>query len=204
MTATRQQGFTLYELLITLLVIGVILSLGVPNFREFTANSRMTAAANDLHSALLLARTEAARTKANVTVCTSDETVIPRSCAATSFDNGWIVFTDATSATDDTPNLAIDAGVDVLLRAYPAINADIDITTNGAGAADYFTFAGNGLGFGAIGVNPPLATATMCDGRGNVVAAGGQSAARVRIVTPLGRATVLRDPTQITAQGGCP
>lgn len=203
MRSERQRGFTLYELLITVLVIGVILSLGVPNFREFTANSRMTATANDLHGALLLARTEAARTKGNVSVCASNAAVLPRTCASTSFDEGWIVFTDATSATDDTPNLAVD-GADVLLRAYPAIDAAIDVTTNAGGLADYFTFASTGLGFGQVGAVAPLATATICDDRGNQVSAGGWSAARVLIVTPLGRSTVLRDSVQIANQGGCP
>lgn len=203
MARNRENGFTLYELLITLLVIGVILTLGVPNFRDFTANSRMTSTANDLHSAFLLARTEAARTKANVTICASDASVLPRSCAATSFDTGWIVFTDATSGTDDTPNLAVD-GADVMLRSYPSVDALIDITTNGGVTADYFTFASTGLGFGTIGANPPLATATICDDRGNTTSPGGWSAARVLVVTPLGRSTVLRDEAQITAQGGCP
>jgi prepilin-type N-terminal cleavage/methylation domain-containing protein len=56
-----RNGFTLYELLITLLIVGMVLTLGIPNFTEFTRNSRMTATANDLHSALQLARSEAAR-----------------------------------------------------------------------------------------------------------------------------------------------
>ena len=76
------------------------------------------------------------------------------------------------------------------------------ITTN-AGAT-YFGFAPTGLGRGDVGGNPSIQTAVICDGRGNVVAAGGNSAARFLVVTPIGRATVLRDVTQINAAGGCP
>jgi len=37
----------------------------------------------------------------------------------------------------------------------------------------------------------------MCDERGNEIAAGGNSAARLFVATPLGRATILRDRTLI-------
>lgn len=195
MNVRSQSGFTLYELLITVLVIGVIITIGVPNMREFTANSRVTAAANDLLSAFLLARTEAARSKENVTICASANGT---SCASTSFDDGWIVFIDIDG------DGAVDGGDgDAVVRQFPAVNAAIDITSRdiNGNAADDFTFAPSGMGMGNAGA---LSTATICDDRGNRVAAGGWSSARVLIVTPLGRSTVLRDAVQINNQGGCP
>ena len=195
MNAKHQSGFTLYELLITVLVIGVIITIGVPNMREFTANSRVTATANDLLSAFLLARTEAARSKENVTVCASANGT---TCASTSFDDGWIVFVDI-----DGDGVVDGGDGDAVVRQFPAINQGIDITALDVAnnAADDFTFAPSGLGLGNAGV---LSTATICDDRGNRVAAGGWSSARVLIVTPLGRSTVLRDAVQIANQGGCP
>ena len=49
----------------------------------------------------------------------------------------------------------------------------------------------------------------MCDDRGNIVGAGGNSAARLFVSTPLGRATILRDigliGNALTNMGkGCP
>ena len=49
----------------------------------------------------------------------------------------------------------------------------------------------------------------MCDERGNITAAGGNSAARLFVVTPLGRATIIRDKglidNALTAMGkSCP
>jgi hypothetical protein len=89
-----------------------------------------------------------------------------------------------------------------VLRAFPPVSDDIDIATNGG--ATYFSFAPTGLGRGDVGGVPALQTARICDARGNVVAAGGSSAARFLVATPLGRATVLRDVAQINAAGGCP
>ena len=56
-----QAGFTLYELLITLVIVGTVMSYGMANLSDFTKNGRMTATANDLHAAFHMARSEAAR-----------------------------------------------------------------------------------------------------------------------------------------------
>lgn len=194
-----QNGFTLYELLITTLVIGVILTLGVPNMQEFTRNSRITAASNDLHSSLLLARSEAARSRENVTICASNNSMDPAAtCNSASFDDGWIVFLDSNGPA----NVQRDAGENIL-RAFPPIDAGIDITTNAN--ASYFSFLPTGLGSGDIaGAGTSLTSARICDDRGNTDAAGGWSAARVLVVTPIGRANVVRDKVRIAALGDCP
>ena len=179
-----------------MLVIGVILTLGVPNMQQFTANSRITGTANDLHSSFQLARSEAARSRTNITICASDNSGDPAPTCTGTFDDGWIVFADVNG------DIVRDAA-EVVLRRYPPIDTNIDITTN-AGAT-YFGFAPTGLGRGDVaGAGTAMTAARICDDRGNVTAAGGWSAARVLIVTPIGRASVIRDKTQITAQGDCP
>ncbi len=190
-----QSGFTLYELLITVLVIGVILALGVPNMQQFTANSRISTIANDLHASFLLARSEAARARTNITICaSSDSTTANPSCTGGRFDDGWIVFID----TDG--DIVRDAGENTI-RVHEAIDPAVDITTNGN--STYFSFAATGLGRGDVN-GTSMVSARICDQRGNIVAAGGWSAARVLIVTPIGRATVVRDVAQVAGQGGCP
>ncbi|MGB5624352.1 MAG: hypothetical protein WBM61_01365, partial [Woeseiaceae bacterium] len=63
--------------------------------------------------------------------------------------------------------------------------------------AKYFGFAGTGLGRGKVGGNEAVSQVVMCDDRGNVTAAGGNSAARLFLATPMGRATIQRDKTMI-------
>ena len=196
MRSSKQHGFTIYELLITMLVIGIVLSIGVPSFSSFTQNSRISSTANDLHSSFRLARSEAARSKANITICASANSMDVAPVCGGAFDDGWIIFADLNGDL-----IRAGAGENVL-RAHPPIPNAIDIVTNGG--ANYFGFAPSGLGRGDVGGNPAVQTARICDGRGNVVAAGGSSAARFLVVTPIGRATVLRDVAQITAAGGCP
>ena len=196
MSKANQHGFTIYELLITMLVIGIILSIGVPSFSEFTQNSRISATANDLHSSFQLARSEAARSKANITICASANSMAAGAACGGTFDDGWIIFVDLNGDL-----IRAGAGENVL-RAHPPIPNAIDIVTNGG--ADYFGFAPSGLGRGDVGGQPAVQTARICDSRGNVVAAGGRSAARFLVVTPIGRATVLHDVAQIAGAGGCP
>ena len=196
MTKIYQRGFTLYELLITMLVIGIVLTVGIPSFSQFTQNSRITSTANDLHSSFQLARSEAARSKSPITICASADPLGAAQCDGALFDEGWIIFVDL-----DADLQRAGAGENVL-RAHPPIDVAINISMNGG--ADYFGFAPTGLGRGDVGGQPSVQTAVICDGRGNIVAAGGMSAARILIVTPIGRAMVLRDVGQIAGAGGCP
>lgn len=198
MNTKYQNGFTLYEMLITLLIVGVVMSIGLPGLSSFTQSSRISTAANDLHATFQLARSEAARAKTTITICASNNSMIPAATCGGTLEDGLIVFVDLNS------DAVRDAG-ESILRALPAVDSSIDIITNGPPpGANYFSFAATGLGAGSIGVGPAIQTARFCDDNGNFVAAGGSSAARVLIVTPIGRAMVLREVAQVTAQGGCP
>lgn len=176
-----QNGFTLYELLITFLVVGIILTLGIPNMAEFTRNSRMTSTANDLHAAFQMARSEAARSKTNITICASAD---QSDCGGT-WDQGYIVF------LDDNGDLARAGMTETILRSHPA--ADTGVIIRVANNATYFSYASTGLGRGNVGGLPAVTAVVICDQRGNITAAGGNSAARLFVATPLGRATILRD-----------
>jgi len=196
MSKTKQHGFTIYELLITMLMIGIILSIGVPSMSGFMQNSRITGTANDLHASFLLARSEAARSKSNIMICASANSMDAEPLCGGTFNDGWIIF------LDDNDNQARDTvAEEPVLRAHPTIPDGIDIATNGG--SNYFVCAPAGLGRSDPG-GLHVSTARICDDRGNIVAAGGNSAARILVVTPIGRATVLRDVAQIDAAGGCP
>lgn len=195
MNNNKQTGFTLYELLITVLIVGVILALGIPNLRQFTQNSRMTSAANDLTSAFHLARSEASRAKATITICASANSMSPEANCGGSWDQGYIVFVDAPAGAGDIART--DFANETILRAYPKSPEGVMMAV--ANDASYFSYAATGLGRQSPGDGPPVSQIVLCDARGNVTAAGGNSAARLLNATPLGRASILRDKTMITS-----
>jgi len=199
MNKRQQTGFTLYELMITLMVVGIILGFGIPNMRNFTLNSRITGAANDLHAAFMMARTEAAHAKTNVTICASADPMGAASCGGT-WEQGYVVF------IDDDADQVRDAG-EAILRSQPGVDTGVMLRV--ANAASYFMYAPTGLGRLDAGGNPALSQVVICDERGNGDGPSGGSTARLFVSTPLGRATIVRDKAMVgaalTAMGAtCP
>jgi type IV fimbrial biogenesis protein FimT len=167
------------------LIVGVVLAYGIPNMLAFNQNGRMTSTANDLHAAFHLARTEASRAKANITICPSANSMTAGANCGGTWDQGYIVFVD----TDGDINRA--GATETVLRAHPAIEEGVSLAV--ANDANYFSFASTGVGRPAVGGNTALSRVVMCDEHGNIIAAGGSSAGRLFVVTPLGRATIVRD-----------
>ena len=181
-----QAGFTLYELLITVLIVGVVLTLAVPNMQDFTRNSRMSAAANDMHSAFHLARSESSRAKTNISICPSTDGA---SCGG-NWNDGYIVFVDLDG------DIAMDAGDgETILRAEGAMDDALSVAV--ADDSTYFSFASTGQGRPNVNGNTAVSQIVICDERGTTIAAGGSSAARLFVITPLGRGTVIREKDTI-------
>ncbi|MCH8072879.1 MAG: GspH/FimT family pseudopilin, partial [Proteobacteria bacterium] len=67
----RQKGYTLIELLTTLGVASVLVSMAVPSMQSFRMNSRQSGTTNQLISTMHLARNTAITTNTRVTVCAS-------------------------------------------------------------------------------------------------------------------------------------
>ena len=64
----RLQGFSLIELLIVLVIIGILASLAAPSFRELILAQRVKSMASGLNSSLTRARSEAIKRNKDVTL----------------------------------------------------------------------------------------------------------------------------------------
>lgn len=81
-------GFTLIELMVTLVVAAVILGIAVPNFTGLVNSSRLTAQANELVTGIQLARSEAIKLNRTVNFCGSADGT---NCAAAGDWTRWVV-----------------------------------------------------------------------------------------------------------------
>ena len=90
----KQKGYTLIELMTTLAVAAVLISVAMPGMHSFRLNSQLTGTANELISAMHLARNTAITTNTRVTLCASSN---GDNCESVAWDEGWIAFVDRDS-----------------------------------------------------------------------------------------------------------
>ena len=67
----KVRGFTIYELLMTLVLIGVLASLSIPGFSKIVARNRMSTEINALFHAIHVARKESIMRRQVVSICPS-------------------------------------------------------------------------------------------------------------------------------------
>ena len=135
-SAATSSGFTLVELLVTMVVFGILASIAIPSFSDLIKNSRLATETNDLMSDLAYARSEAARQGKRVTLCVSSNGT---SCGTGSaWAGGRIVFADTgTYGTVD--------GTDAVLRVSNSISAKkITIAASGFSTLNYLQFKQSG------------------------------------------------------------
>ena len=88
-------GFTLVELLVSMAVMAILLTLAVPAFSEAMVSSRLTSVANSFLSHLYLARSEAIKRNGRAVLCKSADGL---ACSGSGgWHQGWILFHDANN-----------------------------------------------------------------------------------------------------------
>ena len=135
------------ELLVTLAIASILLTVAAPSLRAFIHSNELTGAANDFVGHLSLARSEALKRKTATVVCKSGG---GSTCVSTgTWDGGWILFADVDG------DGGWSAG-DMLFRTHTPELSSTTLTTasdkvvfdrNGkTGVATSFTFCGAAIG----------------------------------------------------------
>ena len=114
----NSRGLTLVELMVTLAVLAILLSLAAPSFSSLLASTRMSSQTNEFMGALNLARSEAVRRVQPVSLRASDSDNY-------NYSKGWTVFPDA-----DADGAALSGTNDAdgkILREASALNGTVTV-----------------------------------------------------------------------------
>ncbi|MDC0434651.1 GspH/FimT family pseudopilin [bacterium] len=124
-------GFTLLELLVAVAILAILMSIGLPSFTAAVKNSRLSAAANCLSTAVYSARSEAVKRSANVTVCPYDDDT---SCGS-DWTKGALVFSEGSSAANTADLDGAEVDTDSTVLRICTISAD-DIEISATASTD--------------------------------------------------------------------
>jgi type IV fimbrial biogenesis protein FimT len=161
-------GFTLIELIVTLVIAAILLALAAPSMTSFIRRDRIITQANDLVADLSFARSEAIKRGIPVTICkTGDPSVSPPQCitgnTSAPWTDGRIIFVDVVGGTAGQ----VDNGTDIVLRVREALDG-VQGSGNrllgdgdAVGTADLIVF--NAVG--TTSLNQPTSW-RLCDNRG--------------------------------------
>ena len=141
----RAHGFTLVELIVTIAIAAILMSIAVPSYQYITTANRISGEINGLLGDMQYARSEAIKEGQTVTVCPSN--AAGTACVATNtWSNGWIVFADANN------NQTVDAG-EAVLRVRPSFATTNSVDTLTSNAANSVTFNREGFAFSLLGIS---------------------------------------------------
>jgi type IV fimbrial biogenesis protein FimT len=91
MRASRpSRGFTLIELMVTVVVLAILAGIALPNFRDFLRRNAVTAQANAMLGDLQYARNDAITRRVITEICGSTDGT---ACTGSNgFEGGWVVY----------------------------------------------------------------------------------------------------------------
>jgi type IV fimbrial biogenesis protein FimT len=145
----RQQGFTALELLVTMAIVAILLSAGVPAFKNYSWNLRMKTALDSLQTDLNLARRQAINLNIQTVTCPAQAS---GTCSGnTDWHNGWIVFADLNTDRQrqtGEPLLKHSSAVEFINISSPASRSYVRFYPNGSAPGSNMTIR-------------------FCDGRGS-------------------------------------
>ena len=136
----RQNGFTLFELLVALAIAALLVTVGVPNMRAMIMDNRIISEANHFVATINAARSSAVRYQRPAIVCSTSNysAAVPTCSGSTDWSDGWMVWVDK--------NLDAATTADEVIVVSPPVSGSVTMTS---GSANRFSYDSRGFGTAA-------------------------------------------------------
>ena len=150
LNAMRQNGFTLFELIVAIAIAALLVSVGVPNMRAMIMDNRIITHANQFVATINAARSSAVRYQRPAIICSTAnfDAATPTCSGSTDWSDGWIVWVDK--------NLDATTTADEIVVVSPPLGGSVSM--NG-GSANRFSYDARGFG------TAPGDAMNVCDDR---------------------------------------
>lgn len=155
-------GFTLVEMMIAVAIMAILLAVGMPAFQTFIQNIQIRTAAESMQSGLNLARTEALRRNARVSLWIVNG--VTASCARSSSGTSWVVSFDNPAGLCNVASSETVAPRIIQSRAGSDGSSTVNVSAVDANGAGTSCITFNGLGSiesTCAGGGPPIDTITF-------------------------------------------
>lgn len=147
LTHRRSRGFSLVELMVTIVVVAILSVVALPNFRDFISRGAVTSETNSLLGDIQYARNDAVSRRIRTILCAS---VNGTTCTTGNrFDGGWIVYHE----TNPGPTASLDANDEILRVGQPVSNVSIRSSVASGTAPSSIGFDQQGALDGGVGVD---------------------------------------------------
>lgn len=130
--ALSNQGLTLIELLIAIVILVVLASVAVPSFQGYMANQRILSQQETLLNGVAIARETAAQVSRHISICPTETG--QRCHHSNDWSMGWLIFQDLDA------NQQLGQGESIL---FAHVNSEQKITINAN--TTVLTFSPNGF-----------------------------------------------------------
>ncbi len=189
----NQTGFSLIELIVTLAVVALTMTMVVPGVQQFMQSNRLVSQLNMLSSSLAAARSEAVKRNLRAVACPTTDGTSCNTANGAGWETGWLVFLDRNNnfALNEVAGSCAEAATsgDCLLMSQQALTGGTTLRA-ASGIVGALGYDGTGGVFCKNGTGSAQACAaastffTICDARG-------ASGARGLAISNTGRASVI-------------
>ena len=184
--AAPARGFTLIELMVTLVLVVALATVAVPSFIAFQRNSELTSISNSLLASINAARSEAMKRNQHALVTP---------VSGSNWAGGWRVYVSQRYGSDATTYNESGSTPDLLIQQQAALPSYISVSTSDSAGTSMGQIRFDGSGYSKNAAGGAFQAMTLRVRRTDVPSGQQDAETRIVVVSTSGRVRVCKPST---------